>query len=208
MYRIVGTVFKIIMLSIIFVFVWDMAFYMYRAFTLNQKMEGYMSSMQQIVMKNNYLPESDYIMYTNIFRNLADSMNGTEPNDKFIVGIGTNYGSPVTAVATSGGNTNSTTMRTLDELKVQLEHTNAMKNALCLDMSKPASYGSIMVVQARVKINQPFWNWTTSLLGTNDYGYSGEDGEKWSRKLDYYTKTLYYTYYVPCLQYQTLQDVT
>ena len=208
MYRIVGTVFKIIMLSIIFVFVWDMAFYMYRAFTLNQKMEGYMSSMQQIVMKNNYLPESDYIMYTNIFRNLADSMNGTEPNDKFIVGIGTNYGSPVTAVATSGGNTTSTTMRTLDELKVQLEHTNAMKNALCLDMSKPASYGSIMVVQARVKINQPFWNWTTSLLGTNDFGYSGEDGDKWSRKLDYYTKTLYYIYYVPCLQYQTLQDVT
>lgn len=207
MHRVVGTVFKIIMFSIIFVFVWDMAFYMYRAFSLNQQMEGIMSSMQQVVMKNNYLPKSDYIMYASVLRELANSMNGSEPNDKFIVGIGTNYGTPVTSIGSSGGNTNANDMHTLSSLNVKLEHTGATHNALCLDMSKPASYGSIMVVQARVKINQPFWNWTSTLMGNNDYEYNGEDSTEWTRKLDYYTKTLYYTYYVPCLQYQTLQDV-
>lgn len=208
MYRIVGSVFKIIMLSIIMVFVFDMAFYMYRVFTLNQKIEGIMTSMQKTVTENNYLPEAEYNMYKSMLKQLADDMNGVsnglgDANDIFIAGIGTNYGA-------GGGNTNASDMKCLSSMKTYNNSGTGgavtQYEILDTDMSKKASYGTIMVVQVRVKINQPFWSWG-SATASSTYSYKGEDSEKWTRDIKYRQKTLFYTYYVPCLQYQTLEDL-
>ena len=88
MHKIVYSVFKTIFLSMMLIFVFDLGFYMYRALSINGRMESLMTSMQKIVIENNYLPEQDYIMYKSIFQQLADDMN---QGDVFIAGIGLNY---------------------------------------------------------------------------------------------------------------------
>lgn len=189
MHKLVASVFKAIMYSILFVFIFDMVFYAYRAFSINQRMETIMTSMQKVVMENNYLPEGDYLMYKTMFQKLAEDMNG---GDTFILGIGTNYNSdPI-------GN-QLTTISSFETIK-QGGTTSA--GTIRKQMSKPASTSDLMIVQARVRISQPFWGWTTV---TNNYSYNGESADKWVKKVNHTAATFYYTYYVPCMKVQSFQ---
>ena len=76
MNRLVYSVFKAIMMAIIFVFVFDMAFYLYRAISLNSRMQSISTSLQKVVMENNYLPSETATMYQHLFGQLIEDFNG------------------------------------------------------------------------------------------------------------------------------------
>ncbi len=175
------------------IFVFDLAFYVYRAFSVNQRMESIMTSMQKVIMENNYLPEGDYDMYMSIFRQLSQDMNS---GDTFIAGIGTNYDHDPTG---SG---------ILTSL-ISTDATGAHRDLLVKQMSKPAQYGDVMICQSKVKITQPIWGFGTENhhMASDHYDdYMGQDSTYWNR-VGYRTTTFYYTYYVPCLKYQSIQDI-
>lgn len=75
MHKIVVTAFKAVALSIIFIVVWSVVFYLMRVFSLNSRIETVMVSMQQDIARNNYLTEDSYHMYEDILRGIADDMN-------------------------------------------------------------------------------------------------------------------------------------
>lgn len=191
MYKLVYTVFKTIFLSMMLIFVFDIGFYLIRAFSINQRMESIMTSMQKVVMENNYLPQGDYDMYKTIFEQLMADMNGDGTmQDRFIVGIGINYKTDPKGTV-------------LTQLIAQ-DSTGHNRNILKTRMEKPAEYGEVMICQTRVGIQQPIWGFDNS--EAQGYHYSGEDSTKWGR-IGYRYTTFYYTYYVPCLKYQSVQDV-
>ena len=194
MYKLVYTVFKTIFLSMMLIFVFDIGFYMYRALSVNQRMESLMTSMQKIVIENNYLPEQDFAMYESIFQQLSDDMNN---GDVFITGIGMNY------------NTNAQGSGVLEHLYSTDDTRGTVDDLLVKKMDKPAQYGDVMICQARVQIAQPVWGFGTAKTGYADtayHDYDGEDSTKWNR-VGYRTVTLYYTYYVPCLNYTSVEDI-
>lgn len=201
MHRLVATSFKTIMFTIIFIFVWDMAFYMYRAVSLNQRMESLMTSMQKVIMENNYLPEGDYEMYKTLLTQLARDMNGSDPNDRFINGFIINYDH-----APYGAGV-------LTSLNAQRSDGTGVRttNILQRKMSIPANYGDVMIAQIGVNINQPLWNWSHGVVG--EYNYDGQDAawvggtDEGFTRVGFATTTFYYTYYVPCLKYQSISDV-
>lgn len=189
MHKIVALVFQTIMFTVLFIFVFDMFFYAFRAFSINQRMETIMTSMQKIVMENNYLPEGDYLMYKAMFTKLANDMNN---GDTFILGIGTNYNTdPI-------GNH----LTTISSFETYKQGGTKSNGTLRQQMSKPGSTSDIMIVQARVRISQPFWGWETV---TGDYNYQGQSSDKWVRKVNHTATTFYYTYYVPCMKVQSFQ---
>ena len=175
------------------IFVFDIGFYVFRAFSVNQRMENIMTSMQKVVIENNYLPPEDYAMYKSIFQQLCDDMN---QGDDFIIGIGTNYAQ------------NPDGDGVLTEL-YSTDATGKNRQLLVKQMKDPAEYGSVMICQSKVKIAQPIWGFGTasdSLTHNNYDDYNGQDSTYWNR-VGYRTVTLYYTYYVPCLKYRTVQDI-
>lgn len=193
MHKIVYSVFKTIFLSMMLIFVFDLGFYMYRALSVNGRMESLMTSMQKIVIENNYLPEQDYIMYKSIFQQLADDMN---QGDVFIAGIGLNYDKDATGTGV------------LTDL-ISTDSTGHDRHLLVKRMDKPAQYGDVMICQSKVKITQPIWGFGTEnhhMADDSFVDYQGQDSTYWNR-VGYRTTTLYYTYYVPCLNYRTIQDV-
>ena len=97
MHRLVASCFKAIMFSIIFVFVFDMSFYLYRVISLNSRRESIMTSMQKVIMENNYLPDGSYKLYENIFSKLASDMN--QGGEVFIRGFNINYSHDATLPA-------------------------------------------------------------------------------------------------------------
>ncbi|MBR4313891.1 MAG: hypothetical protein IKP66_03170 [Lachnospiraceae bacterium] len=196
MHRLVLTVFRTIFLSLIFIFVFDIGFYVYRAFSVNQRMESIMTSMQKVVMENNYLPDADYQMYKAIFLQLEHDMNN---GDTFIEGIGLNY----TQDAAGAGILTSLTATDV------VSGTN--RDLLVKRMNKPARYGDVMIVQSAVRIRQPIWGFgtaTNNYLTDTDYFSKGTrpDARNWNR-VGYSATTFFYTYYVPCLKYQSIHDV-
>ena len=78
MHKLVYSVFKTIMVAMILVFAFDMIGYLYRAMSLNQRMENIMVSMQRIVAENNGLTPDAYSMYEDMFIQLAKDMNGDD----------------------------------------------------------------------------------------------------------------------------------
>ena len=63
MAKLTYTVFKTIMLAMIFVFVFDMGMYLYRTASLTQRMQNIMTSMQRVVQENNGLSPENYEIY-------------------------------------------------------------------------------------------------------------------------------------------------
>ena len=171
MHRLVYSVFKTIMLSMIFIFAFDMLSYLYRAMSLNQRMESLMVSMQRTVMENNYLTDGAKDTYDSIFDNLKTSVNTGE---EFITDIKMNYGTDA--------------VNTINSIKASRGGTNS--DILVKDMKKVGAYGDVMVVQVAVTINQPMWGFENNSYRADDF----------TRTLTNQT-TLSYTYYVPCLKY-------
>lgn len=208
MNRLVYSVFKAIMVAIIFVFVFDMAFYLYRAISLNSRMQSISTSLQKVVMENNYLPSETATMYQHLFGQLIVDFNGgsysigadgslnlndSDINNNFISGMHWNYKNSATGISGMSETTkvyryNGSTFTPTDI-------------PLVIDkMSSPADYGQVMIVQLRVGVYQPLWGWNTA---NGKYEYNGEDGTKWVRNATGASTEFVYNYYVPCLQYKT-----
>ena len=225
MNRMVWCVFKAIALSIIFVFVWDMGFYLYRTFALNQRMEMLMSSMTKVVQENNYLPEQDMNLYKTLFQNIADSMNGdkskytnndetTGENYQFVNGYTWNYD------YSCAGTDYTNKLPDVDATVTNVNGTPESRNILVRTMDKSACYGDIMAVYVAVNVNTPFWTFdnTTSTfdsanntqnVSSNGKVSDGDDSrsvDHWHRNLKYSTVTLDYLYYVPCMNYTSVTD--
>lgn len=191
MHKLVYTVFKTLMVAMIFVFVFDMASYMYRAMSINQRMESIMTSMQKVVMENNYLPEDSYKMYKSLLVQLTNDMNGKSGSTLVMRGAD-DYNWFVDAIDLNYDNAAVGTLTALSALKYNpATGSSANENILRTQMNLPADYGDVMVVQARVIIEQPTW-----------FMPSGSSADGLTRGLR--TTTLKYTYYVPCLKYQSV----
>lgn len=225
MNRMVWCVFKAIALSIIFVFVWDMGFYLYRTFALNQRMEMLMSSLTKVVQENNYLPEQDMNLYKTLFENLSYSMNGdkskytnndetTGENYRFINGYTWNYDS------SCAGTDYTNKLEDVDATVTNVNGTPESRNILVRTMDKSACYGDIMAVYVAVNVNTPFWTFDTTTstfdaanntqnVSSNGKVSDGDDSrsiDHWHRNLKYSTVTLDYLYYVPCMNYTSVTD--
>lgn len=208
MNRLVYSVFKAIMMAIIFVFVFDMAFYLYRAISLNSRMQSISTSLQKVVMENNYLPSETATMYQHLFGQLVVDFNGgsyavsngnlsfndSDPNDNFISGLHWNYKTNATNISTAN-NAKATVYRYSNSSFVQQQVDLVVKK-----MNQPAEYGQVMVVQIKVGVYQPLWGWGSA---TGVYKYNGEDGTQWVRNSTGASTEFVYNYYVPCLQYRT-----
>lgn len=206
MNRMVWCVFKAIALSMIFVFVWDMGFYLYRTYALNQRMEMLMSSLTKVVQENNYLPENEKEVYDTLFRNIADMMNGDKSkydNDsektgsdyQFVNGFQWNYAKD------SKGTINYANK--VDDIMADVtdvKGTSNNRNILVRSMDKSACYGDIMLVYVSVNVNTPFW---TFQLGKDEGRYNLTT---WSRNVAYSNVTMDYVYYVPCMNYTSVTD--
>lgn len=215
MHRMVLQVFKVIALSMIFVFVWDMVFYLYRAFSLNQRMESINVSLQKVVSENNYLPVGQYNMFNSIYNNIGESFNepGSKGNDinDFIV-----YADSTHAVQLNYEQPAQNT-KPIKGFKVEGDRAVEVNDITKKQLNQPADYGDVMCVQATVRVNQPIWgflggdahnanNWSKvdkSEIGTLDekWRYSDAQGN-----IGDGTTTFTYTYYVPCLKYQSVTN--
>lgn len=134
MHRIVANCFKSIAFAIIFVIVWDVCFYLWRVNALNQRMESIGVSMQEVVSKNNYLPDGDMNMFKSLLLSICDDMNGS---DDFIKGINWNYNHSSNyqpKILDSDGN-----------------------NIVRYTMANPADYGDVMVIELQVGVNSTVW---------------------------------------------------
>lgn len=208
MNRLVYSVFKAIMMAIIFVFVFDMAFYLYRAISLNSRMQSISTSLQKVVMENNYLPSETATMYQHLFGQLVVDFNGgsytvsngnlsfddSDSSDNFISGLHWNYKEDVTNISTAN-DAKATVYRYRNSSFVEQQIGLVVKK-----MNQPADYGQVMVVQIRVGVYQPLWGWGTA---NGKYKYHGEDGTQWVRNSTGASTEFVYNYYVPCLQYRT-----
>ena len=183
----VWCVFKAIALSIIFVFVWDMGFYLYRTFALNQRMEMLMSSLTKVVQENNYLPEQDMNLYKTLFQNIADSMNGdkskytnndetTGENYRFINGYTWNYD------YSCAGTDYTNKLPDVDATVTDVNGTPESRNILVRTMDKSACYGDIMAVYVAVNVNTPFWTFDTSSEKAGNTPTSSEKAVNTDRK--------------------------
>ena len=208
MNRLVYSVFKAIMMAIIFVFVFDMAFYLYRAISLNSRMQSISTSLQKVVMENNYLPSETATMYQHLFGQLVVDFNGgsytvsngnlsfndSDSSDNFISGLHWNYKKDATNVSTAN-DAKATVYRYRNSSFVEQQIDLVVKK-----MNQPADYGQVMVVQIRVGVYQPLWGWGTA---NGKYEYNGEDGTQWVRNSTGASTEFVYNYHVPCLQYRT-----
>lgn len=222
MNKLVYTVFKTIAMSIIFIFVFDILFYMYRVTALNARMESFSTSLKKVVMENNYLPSEMSKTYQNIFGHMICDFNSVEyrdgmSGDDFLNGDrtggnnvdGRNNNSVNAAAFISGFHWNYDTDAVGTNLSINADRQawngssweTRTTNIVKTKMNTPADYGDIMVVQMRVGVFQPIWGWTQARGG---YHYNGEDVQSWVRSAS--TTELIYTYYVPCLNFRTVTN--
>lgn len=219
MNRLVYSVFKAIMVSIIFVFIFDMVFYLYRAVSLNARMESLSTSLKKVVMENNYLPPENAELYQSLLCQMINDFNdssasisggkivtsGVSQKD-FISGMHWNYcsdavdssGSPMSSASTDIMNMQGDVYQ-----KIGDSWTATKRNLVETDMSKPREYGDIQIVQLRVGVYQPLWGWVGS-SGTFSTDYNGESADEFNRADIRSSGTEFsYTYYVPCLKYKS-----
>lgn len=220
MHKFVYSIFKTIAFAMIFVFVFDIVFYMYRVYSLNQRVESIMTSLQKVVMENNCLTPEDFALYDDIIGNMVANFNedGALPmkqtsantDANFIKQWKLNYGDSAKMRGASGkgivdvSEVNKLTIEvnreTLDGVKkVDVVHT---------DMSKPGAYGDIQTVQFAVIVRQPKWGFNMD-MGAARSGDTVDGGERgsteWSKfETRPYEHVLFYTYYVPCLRYKSV----
>lgn len=133
MSKMVSTVFKYTMMSIIFVVIWQTCFYTLKIWTFNDRMTTIVRTMSEEVSDKNYLPESSKLMYCGLIDDLINQMNGA--SDTLFEGYTLNYsqGASNVEVSNSGG------LTIWDKL----------------DMA--GQYGDLMVVEVVVDINGLAW---------------------------------------------------
>ena len=144
MNKVVSTVFRVIMFSMIFVIVWDVVFYLYRVNSLNQQMESVLVTMQQEVSNNNYLTPEAYTMYKGMLENIQRNMN-SDPDEPFVRGFDLNYTEDCTA-DTSG----------ISGLTFSKQ------------LSIPADYGDVAIIELSVGIYSTNWFYDSTKTAAED----------------------------------------
>ncbi len=186
MHKLVYQCFKTLMVAILGIFIADMAFYLYRANTLNQKIENIASSLQKVVMENNYLPVAEKEMYEALFVQLGEQMEGSagvnaDPNLNFIRGFGWNYGRDA-------------------DISVSGTGVNVVK-----DLSKVGEYGDIMAIQIEVGVNTPTWSVQTANYSDVMVREKRGDGTG-TLSIEPNHVLFTYSYLVPCLKYSPITE--
>lgn len=220
MNKMVFAVFKTIAFAMIFVFVWDMVFYLYRVANLNQRAESLMTSLQKVVMENNCLPDGSRDLYEGLIDQMSAGLNSTSTysnslDNSFVCAWDWN--------ATSAGSTSvsqhkaktSTDGRNWTDMtntiyanrqvwnEVSKSFSNEDVNILHLCMSEPGNYGDIQVVQLRFLIKQPTWGWVNNDSNSKRSSVNFQNDRTDSRVGRTLTM-MAYTYFVPCLKYQSV----
>ena len=210
MHNLVYNVFKTIMVAIILIFVFDMTAYLYRAFSLNQRVESMMTSLQKVVMENNCLPEDEADLYQQLLCQMAanfnagsgDVFNPNDPtnffqnnDDAFILALDWNYKDD--AVNISGFNPVGTRYVYNNNGNWVPQQVNLLSKC----MGDVAEYGDVQCIQIRVLVAQPTWGFMKSNHTADDFRLQDSDNVKLDSRLGK-THVFTYTYFVPCLKYQ------
>lgn len=209
MHKLVFNVFKTIAISMILIFVFDIVFYMYRVASLNQRVESIMTSLQKVVMENNYLTSYDSQLYAQMFNSMIDDYNGAfaasgNQADKFIMHMFWNVGSPAKAadgsnLSESDGSLDIKGSRSFYNGSAWVNRDDV--NLVHYTMNEVGSYGDIQCVQLVVQVQQPLWRFANSVRGQRG-------APEWNRAIENgstpFTTEFFYTYYVPCLRYQSV----
>lgn len=191
MNKFVYSIFKAILISMIMFMVFDVALYLYRVFTLNQKIESISVSMQSVVSENNYMPKENAIIYSSMLQDLMESYNR---DDKFIMAMDWNYKDNVST---------DTVLPEITATRILYENNNISESSVDVVskcMGQPADYGDIQTIQIRVIVRQPFWDFFTG-SGDMDGQNVGVEKVNLSDSDMRHTTMLTYTYFVPCLRY-------
>lgn len=154
MHKLVYTCFKTIALTMLFIIAWDLGFYLFRVNTLNNRYESIMVYVQEVVSKNNYLPQQEHDMFKAMFNEVNGNFNSDD--NKFVVDPWMNYSAEAV----------------FDSNKPVINVNG--KNIVRYTLNKVGNYGDVMVVQARVKVKAPVWGFTgsrTSAENLNRKGY-------------------------------------
>lgn len=204
-YKMIYQVFKALAIAMVMVFVFDIVFYLYRAYSLNQRMESMCVSLQKVVSENNYLPEGQYNMFMTLFDDMADSFNS---------GYKTNEDGTITRVDESSlsgtdANINRFIVRQDDGHAVRLNYGQTPDGVtptisgvtVGSDLSKPLDYGDVAYIQAKVEVKQPVWDF----IGTS-YSAANFQNSNTNASIAEKTTEFTYTYLVPCLKYQSVTD--
>lgn len=199
MERVVYSCFKAILISILLIFAFEIIGYLYKCMVLNSKMNVLMQSVQTTVAENNYLPSENYNTYKTLLTIIVNEMNGQSgstlvdkiPGQHWFIDAATfNY--TTDAINTAG--------------TVQAIRNGSTINVLQKKMNTPAAYGDVMVVQARVIVEQPSWGFTTNANNNGDSFVNGQDGATITRGIaaggHVPTTEFVYTFYVPCLNFK------
>lgn len=199
MNKLVYSVFKAIMIAIVFVFVWDLVFYLYDVLSLNSRIETLAVSMKHSVSDNNGLTSEAADMYKTLLKQMGSAYNTSSYN--FVVGFNLNSSSEAkdkNGNALSASSNLSITGKDNANHDVDLVHWNA---------GDIGDYGDITCLQIQVGVVQPLWYWGGNKNG--DYNYNGEDATSWNRDVSGaggHTITLDYTYFVPDLKYKSITE--
>lgn len=204
-YKMIYQVFKALAIAMVMVFVFDIVFYLYRAYSLNQRMESMCVSLQKVVSENNYLPEGQYNMFMTLFDDMSDSFNS---------GYKTNEDGTITRVDESSlsgtdANVNRFIVRQDDGHAVRLNYGQTPEGGtptisgvtVGSDLSKPLDYGDVAYIQAKVEVKQPVWDF----IGTS-YSAANFQNSNTNASIAEKTTEFTYTYLVPCLKYQSVTD--
>lgn len=214
--RTILSVFKTIALSMVLVFVADIVIYLYKAFQLQQRIESLAVSMQRTVMQNNYLPESEYKMYTAVFKQIAQTMNGKNKSEEdklgrekkannFIDGnITMNYDATIGNTPAITGLTASSNISTqVNGTSYDLFNINSPKS---VNLATPAQYGDLKYIQIKVTIKQPVWGFVSGGGSGREHSSANwtSNGSSRGAGLGHPTTTLCFSYFVPCLHYNAI----
>lgn len=138
MHRIVYNVSKTIILSVVFVIIWSLVFYLYRVSVLNDKIESIATYMQYDISSSNYLTEDAEELYQGLFDEIKADMNS---GDEFVQDIRINYGNDCVYEP------NSSSLNYSEDLKV------------------PANYGDVAILEITVDISAVTWFYDGSKEG-------------------------------------------
>lgn len=193
MHRIVANCFKAIAYSMIFIIIWTVGFYLWKVNALNQRIESLTVSMQNVVSRNNYLPEDSFNMFSGILQSIASDMNGGDKTDtRFIYGMWLNYDTGKDS--TYSGGVNAETKLVYDSIG-----TGSKTSKVCYNISAPVDYGDVQVIELEIGVNAPWFSSTDRADKITISGKTLESSENHQSDM-----VLKYTYAVPCLKYTTV----
>lgn len=225
MHNMVFKVFKTIAFAIIFVFVFDIAFYIYRFASFNTKVENITTSLQKVVMENNYLPSEQAELFKAMFYNMMADYNAPTRADR----TGYHFNSATNAVPFNNANnafvlfcdwnyrdaavfpSGTAPINVVDNPGHSIVH----QQMGIAGSGTVGDYGDIMIVQVRFILAQPMWNFMHNAgfinggvgitAGAAATGMENQNEVTPAQKIaNRFTTEVDYNYYVPCLQYKSI----